>query len=355
MTDDVPAESQLESSTTGITSPGRGTVRIRDVAQRAEVSAATVSRVLTGAAVVKPDVRARVLQAISELGYRPNQVARNLRRQMAEMIGVVIADVENPFFSEMVRTVEDAAYKLGYRVLLCNTDESAEKQSSYLRVMAAERVLGVILAPSDSQAEEIGELLDLGIPLVAFDRPVYDPRADSVTANNLGAGRIATQHLLDAGYERIAFIGDPGVQTVIERLAGYEETMQSAGLLPHSVPGFSRIEGGLTATHKLLDDPDPPAALIAANGLMALGALNALRARGVAIPHEIALVVLDDPVWSEIVDPPTTALAQPVRQMAECAIGLLVERLKKGREDQRHVVFDFDLRVRASSAPARRP
>lgn len=354
MKDDAPADPLLDApaaSPLTFVSAGRETVRISDVARRAGVSPATVSRVLTGSAVVSPDARSRVLQAINELGYRPNQVARNLRRQMADMIGVIIADVENPFFTEMVRTVEDAAYNLGYRVLLCNTDERAEKQRSYLRVLAAERVLGVILAPSDPEAEEVGELLDLGIPLVAFDRPVQDGRADSVTANNVHAGRLATRHLLEAGYERIALLSSARVQTVVERAAGYEEAMRAAGLRPRSVPGFSRIEGGMTATEKLLDGPDRPDALIGANGLMSLGALKALRARGTAIPRQMALVAMDDPVWSEIVDPPLTALAQPVRQMAECAFDLLVERLKRGRDQPRHEVFDFELRVRASSAP----
>ena len=353
MNDDAQSESKFEAPSRaappGAMRVGGATVRIRDVARRAGVSPATVSRVLTGSAVVKPEARARVLESIRDLGYRPNQVARNLRRQRAEMIGVVIADVENPFFTEMVRTIEDAAYKLGYRVLLCNTDENVEKQRSYLGVMAAERVLGVILAPSDPDAAEIGELLDLGIPLVAFDRAAGDSRADSVTTDNVHAGRLATQHLLDAGFERIALISSPEVVTGVQRLAGYEEAMRLAGLRPRSVSGFSRIEGGMAATEELLEDPDPPAALIAGNGLMAMGALKALRARGLAIPQEMALVIFDDLVWSELTDPALTALAQPVRQMAECVIDLLVDRLNTGRDEPRHVVFDFELRVRASS------
>jgi DNA-binding LacI/PurR family transcriptional regulator len=329
--------------------PGGAIASIRDVAQRADVSPATVSRVLTGSAIVKPETRARVLKAIADLGYRPNQVARNLRRQKAEMIGLVIADVENPFFTEMVRSVEDAAYRLGYRVLLCNTDENVEKQRSYLGVMVAERVLGVILSPSDPDAEEIGELLDLGIPLIAFDRAAADARADSVTTDNLEAGRGATRHLLEAGYERIAFISSPEVVTGVERLAGYEEIMRRAGLRPRSVSGFSRIEGGMAATEKLLADDEPPTALIAGNGQMGIGALKALRARGLTIPRQMAFVMVDDPFWAEITDPPLTALAQPVRQMAERMIELLVDRLNVGRDEPRHVVFDFELRVRASS------
>jgi LacI family transcriptional regulator len=353
MNDDAHSRLKVEvpsvETRSGAINAGGATASIRDVAQRADVSPATVSRVLTGSAIVRPETRARVLNAIADLGYRPNQVARNLRRQKAEMIGLVIADVENPFFTEMVRAIEDAAYSLGYRVLLCNTDENVEKQRSYLGVMAAERVLGVILAPSDPDAEEIGELLDLGIPLVAFDRAAGDARADSVTADNVEAGRVATRHLLEAGHERIALISSPEVVTGVERLAGYEEVMRLAGLRPRSVSGFSRIEGGMAATEELLADADPPTALVAGNGLMGMGMLKALRARGLAIPQQLALVMFDDPFWSEITDPPVTALAQPVRQMAECVIELLVDRLNMGREEPRHVVFDFELRVRASS------
>ncbi|MEW6637580.1 MAG: LacI family DNA-binding transcriptional regulator, partial [Actinomycetota bacterium] len=150
---------------------------MKDVADRAGVSPATVSRVLNGAATVRPEYRERVLAAIEELGYRPNRLASNLRRRKAETIGVVVSDIENPHFTQMVRAVEDAAYRRGYRVLLCNTDEEPEKQRSYLEVLADERVLGVILSPSDPRGAEISRLLDLGIPVVTFDRTVEDPRA----------------------------------------------------------------------------------------------------------------------------------------------------------------------------------
>ncbi len=330
---------------------GVATVTIRDVARQAAVSPATVSRVLTGSAVVTPIVRERVLVAIRDLGYRPNQVARNLRQQKAAMIGLVIGDIENSFFTEMVRTVEDAAYGLGYRVLLCNTDENVDKQSAYLGVMVAERVLGVILTPSDPDAAEIGELLDLGIPLVAFDRSIGDARADSVTTDDQEAGRRATQHLLDGGYTRIALISSTEVQTGMQRLAGYEQTMHAAGLQPRTAPGYSRIEAGRFAAEQLMRDPDPPDALIAGNGLTALGALKALQADNISVPEEVALVMIDDPFWAELVHPPLTALAQPVKAMAQAVIDILVDRLKTGRDEPRHPVFEFELKIRASSRP----
>ena len=331
------------------------TIRLRDVARRAGVSPATVSRVLNASPTVQPEYQARVLSAIEELGYRPNRLAQNLRRQKAEMIGVVVADIENPFFTEMVRAVEDAAYRLGYRVLLCNTDENEEKQRAYLEVLAAERVLGVILSPSNPADAEIGELLNLGIPLIAFDRSVHDPRADTVIADNVGAGRAAARLLLEAGHTRIGFISSPEIETVVQRLSGYEEVVRSAGLEPRAAPGWSRIEGGMTAAEQLLGERDAPSALIAGNNLMALGALRALHMHGVRVPREVAFVAIDDPFWSEVAEPPLTTLAQPVREMAESIIQLLLERLNMGRQEPRRIVYDFELRVRASCGTRREP
>ena len=321
---------------------------IKTVADKAGVSPATVSRVLSGAARVQPAYRERVLQAVAELGYRPNRLASNLRRQKAEMIGVVVSDIENPHFTQMVRAVEDVAYQRGFRVLLCNTDETDEKQRSYLEVLAAERVVGVILAPSNPAGGEIGKLLDLRIPLVAVDRTVDDQRADAVVIDNADGARRATEHLIGAGHERIGFVdGPPAIQTGAERAGGYETAMQAAGLAPRSANGGFRIDQGRLATEQLLDDGDALTALVVANNLMTVGALRALRARGIRVPEDLALVALDDPFWAEFVEPPLTALAQPVKRMAEGAVRLLFERIE-GRQQARSLIFDFELRVRRS-------
>ena len=326
--------------------PG-GAARIVDVARRAQVSPATVSRVFNGSRGVKALHRERVLRAIDELDYRPNLLARNLRRQKAGMIGVLVSDIENPHFTAMVRAVEDATYRLGYRVLLCNTDESAEKQRAYLEMLAAERALGVILAPSDPAGKEIETVLDLGIPIVAFDRPVDDPRADAVVADNLDAGRQATAYLLAAGHARIGFIGDPGVETCVARQAGYEGAMRAAGLPSRVTDGRSRIAGGAEATEELVRD-EATTALVVANNLMAIGALRVLRARGLRVPDRMSMVAIDDPFWAAIVEPPLTVLAQPVRQMAERVVALLLERIETGRMDGRRDVFACDLIERES-------
>jgi len=336
----------------GETVGGDTRVKIKEVAARAGVSPATVSRVLNGVSSVNPEYRERVLKTVNELGYRPNRLASNLRRQNAEMIGVVISDIENPHFTQMVRAAEDAAYRRGYRVLLCNTDETEEKQKAYLKVLAEERVLGVILSPSDPAGEEISELLDLGTPVVAFDRTVKDPRADTVTVDNAAGLRRATEHLIRAGHERIGLVGGtPEIETGAERLAGYKAAMLEAGLEPVWAEGDFRIGTAAAATEELLD-ADGLTALIIANNLMTAGALKALRARGTRVPEDIALVAVDDPFWADLVEPPLTTLAQPVRQMADTAVDLLFERIGKRRKQRRRVVFDFELVVRGSCGTA---
>ncbi|QYJ17032.1 HTH-type transcriptional repressor PurR [Rubrobacter xylanophilus DSM 9941] len=324
---------------------------MRDVARRAGVSPATVSRVLNGVPTVGEEHRRRVLRAIEELGYRPNRLASNLRRRKAETIGVVVSDIENPHFTQMVRAVEDAAYRRGYRVLLCNTDEEPEKQRSYLEVLADERVLGVILSPSDPRGAEISRLLDLGIPVVAFDRTVADPRADAVTVDNAGGVRLAARRLIAAGHEKIGFVGGSrSIETGAERLAGYEAAMLEAGLEPVSVEGGFRIEGGREAARRLLSEE--LTALIVGNNLMTIGALKALRERRVRVPNDVALVAVDDPFWAELVEPPLTTLAQPVRRMADCAMEMMLERISGERSEPRREIFGFELRVRGSCGTA---
>ncbi len=323
---------------------------ISDVARHASVSPATVSRVLNGDPRVGESYRARVQRAVEELDYRPNALARNLRRQRTAIIGVVVPDIENPHFGELVRSVEDQAFEAGYRVLVCNTDETAEKQRAYLEALIDERVLGVIISPSDPGGEQITRLLDLGIPVVACDREVEDPRADAVLADNVKAIRIGCDLLVAAGHRRIAFIGGrTDVETGAERLAGYEMAMRAAGLEPLVVDGDFRLERAEAAVAGLLAREPRPTALIVANNLMTLGALRAVRDAGLRVPVDVALVGVDDQPWSALVDPPLTTLAQPVRAMAADAMELLLQRVSGAREHPRRIVHPFELRTRASS------
>lgn len=321
---------------------------IKTVAERAGVSPATVSRVLSGSARVQAAYRERVLQAAAELDFRPNQAARNLRRQTTETIGVVVSDIENPHFTRMVRIVEEAAFGRGYRVLLSNTDETSEKQRLYLEMLAAERVLGVVLVPTEPAGVEISRLIDLRIPVVAFDRVAADPRADAVVVDNAESSRRATVHLIRLGHRRIGFVGGRhDIQTGSERSAGYDAAMTAAGLVPRAADGEFRLEEGRQAAEQLLAGGDLTA-LVIANNLMTVGALQAIRARGLRVPADLAVVAMDDPFWTGLIDPPLTTLVQPVHRMATAAARLLFERIEGTREQSRCVVFDCELRIRES-------
>lgn len=330
----------------------REAVRLRDVAAHAGVSPATVSRTLNGDVNVNPELRERVTRAVETLGYRRNMLARNLRLQRLDAIGVVVSDIENPHFTETVKVIEDEGFRLGYRVLVCSTNESAEKQATYLKMLADEHVAGVIVAPSDPAGPGISELIDSGIPVVAFDREVSDPRADTVIADNVAGLATATNVLIEAGHTDIAYVGGrKGVETSAERVQGYRMAMRQAGLRPRAVDGGFRIEGGRQAVAALLALPSPPTGVVVANNLMTLGALSAAHEAGVSIPEQLALVGVDDPYWAQFVNPPITTMAQPVASMARDAIGMLVARLNGQTGPPQRSVHSLGLIVRSSSGP----
>lgn len=322
---------------------------MRLVAELAGVSTATVSRVLSGLPTVQADHRRRVLEAVDRTGYRPNRIARNLRRQRAEMIGVVVPDIENPHFSKTVSLFEETAFSKGHRLLLCSTGETVAKQRAYLQMLADERALGVIIAPADSRGSGLAHLFDLGIPVVVFDREVSDPRADTVLCSNSDATRKATEHLIWLGHERIAYVGGRlDLEIGAERLAGYTDAMRAANLTPFAVDGGFRADAARRETTQLLAVAPPPTALVVGNNLMTLGVLEAVRAAGIAVPEDLALVAVDDPPWAALVDPPLTVVAQPVLQIAETAMTLLFERLDGVRNESVRVVLPLELRVRES-------
>jgi LacI family transcriptional regulator len=330
----------------------RPQLRIRDVAERAGVSPATVSRVLNRTAVVDELKRRDVLAAIDELGYRPNRVASNLRRQQVQMIGVVVSDIENPHFTQMVRAAEDAAFQHGYRVLLCNTDEDPDKQRSYLEVLAAERVAGAIISPTQADAPEISQLIDLGACVVSFDRAVQDKRADAIVLANASGAAQGTQHLIQGGHQRVGFVGGPHtIQTAFERQEGYEQAMAAAGLTPLVAEGDFRLAGGAAAAMELVDAG--ATALLVANNMMAVGVLEALRERKLKVGRDVAVISIDDPPWAKLTDPPLTTLAQPVKEMSQAAVTLLLRRLAKSRSRRKVQVFEFELRHRRSCCSGR--
>ena len=325
---------------------------IYDVAQRAEVSAATVSRVLNGHASVDPQLAERVRAAVEELGYRPNALARNLRRSRTSLWAVIISDVGNPFFTSLVRGVEDVAQSSRYSVVLCNSDEDPVKEADYVTVALAEQMAGVIMSPSGA-AEGVRKLLEANTPVVVIDREVPGVKVDSVLVDNEHGAAEATAHLLAGGYQTLGCITGPaGISTADRRLRGYQEALEEAGkpydeaVVRHS---DFRERGGYEAMASLLDAGSPPDAVFVANNLMAVGALECLVARGVPAPDRMGIVGFDDLPWADLVRPALTTVGQPTYELGRTAAQLLAERIADPDKEPTTVVLKTELHVRGTS------
>ncbi len=326
---------------------------IRDVAAVAGVSPATVSRVLNGKQDVAADLRQRVLGAVTDLGYRRNGPARSLRTRAAMVLGLIISDISNPFFTAVVRGAEDQAQLAGYSLVLANADEDVDKEARYLEVAAAEQMAGVLLSPASLTRTSIDVLLERGIPVVTIDRRLARVPVDSVTVNNYQAARTAAQHLIGQGCRRVGFIAGP-VQTTTgaSRLAGYRAALRAAGRpLDPSLTAYAdfRTEGGYAATRQLLRQRRPPDGLLFANNLMTVGGLRAIAEAGLAIPDDIAVVGFDDVIWATALRPPLTVVAQPTYEIGQTAAKLLLRRVDGEAFPPRRVVLQAELIERASS------
>jgi len=326
---------------------------IYDVAARAGVSAATVSRVLNNGGNVTPDTVARVRKAVGELGYRPNAVARNLRRRQTRVWGLIISDIENPFFTGMVRGVEDAAHQAGYSLVLCNSDDEAAKEQSYVQVALAERMAGVIITPSNEAETDLTPLLEQGVPVVAVDRRLHRHEVDTVVADNVRGARLAADHMVASGCRRLACITGPTQTTTAqERLDGFRASLGAAGLEVIDelvVEENFKEDGGYRAAEQLLALPEPPDGLFVANNLMTVGALEAVLDAGVKVPDDLLMVGFDDIPWARLTRPRLSTVEQPVYEMGQEAGQLLAARLGGDVRNPRTIMLAPGLRVRESS------
>jgi LacI family transcriptional regulator len=304
---------------------------------------------------VNPELIDRVLAAGEALGYRPNRIARSLRRRATEVVGVVISDIENPFFTALVRGVEDECQIAGRSVVLCNTDESLEKEMRYLQIMVDENVAGVVVAVASTEGSDLSPLLSRQTPVVAVDRRPSKFDVDAVLVDNERGAELATQHLLERGYERVACITGPAhASTAQARVRGYLTALDRHGcdlgdkLVMHA---DFRVDGGYAAATALLSHHEVDA-IFATNNLMATGALAAIRDMGRSSPA-LGFVAFDEMPWANLVTPTLTTVGQPAYDIGREAARLLIERIARPNRPIQTVTLLTRLHERDSSRRAR--
>ncbi|MBX3030412.1 MAG: LacI family DNA-binding transcriptional regulator [Chloroflexi bacterium] len=322
---------------------------IYEVAARARVSPATVSRVFNGQGVSADKTR-RVHDAARELRYVPNRTARRLRRQVSELIALLIPDVENPFFTALARGVEDRAQEAGYSVVLCNTDDDPSKETRYLDIANSEDMAGVILAPAAVDGD-ISHAIVHGRPVVAVDRHTgFD--IDSVMVDNHAAGMAATNALLDAGFRRVACIaGPPALADTEERRVGWRDALTRRGMADQAMTlgrhGDFRVDGGRAAMIDLLRSPEPPDAVVTTNNLTGVGAIQVLIEQG-RVPPAVGVAVIGELAFSTLPRDAVIEVRLPARHLGVTAASMLLERINGDTQPARTVVFRAEVATPAT-------
>ncbi len=286
---------------------------------------------LTGSAVVSPEKRDAVQDAIRKLNYRPSHIARSLKTRVTYSVGLLLNDITNPFYSAIARGVEDEAHRHGYSLILCNTSEDADREQLYLEVLQDKHVDGIILGPTESNLSYLRDLAQR-IPVIQVDRTVDDIASDAVVVDNFAGTYEATRHLVACGHHQIGVVRwRRSISTLAEREAGVRQALADLDI-PYE-PAFTAEAAGLSsqdsmiAVQRLLRVHPRPTALIALNNQLGLGVLAACRQLGVRIPDDLALIVFDDLDVFSFFQPPITAIEQPAYQIGERAMQLLLARL----------------------------
>ncbi len=310
---------------------------IEDVASHIQLSVATVGRALGGYGRVSEATKARVLQAARELNYHPNTIARGMKEQRTRTIGLIVGNIMNPFFSTIVRAVEDTVSRYGLNVIVCNTDEDPKKELAHAKILFERRVDGLIVASTvfgnSGALKQARNYYGKQIPTVFIDRPIRGISAPAFFSDNVEGAYQATKHLIDLGHRRIGVIvGKRSLPTMTSRVQGYEKALEEAGMehdetiiMDSTTASDVGVEGGYFATQHLLEQQDPPTALLVMNNLLVVGTLKALKAACVQVPRDLSLITWDDFDLAEHLTPPLTIVDQPVYTMGSLAAEQLMK------------------------------
>jgi LacI family transcriptional regulator len=336
-------------------------VAVGEVAQRAGVSTSTVSHVLNGTRFVSAELRARVQAAVEDLDYQPNAAARSLSLKRSNAIGLIVADIRNPFYASVARGAEDVAQAHGYKLVLCNTDQDATRESVYLQALQTRQVDGALVASGGTADAYLARLIRAGLPVVLVDRDVADVvNACAIVLDKTAPGYAAVRYLLGHGHRRIAMLAAeqraPPGSPISERTAGYRRALAEVGFDVDErlvVAAAAAVDGGRQAAGAVLDVAPPPTAIFSDSGLVTLGVLESIASRGLRVPEDVEIVSADDlpQAWAEAFDPRVSTVAEPTYQLGCKAAEMLVSRLRSSSSCVARVVFQGAPLVRESVAP----
>lgn len=325
---------------------------IHDVAAKAGVSIATVSRVINRTRFVDPEIEERVRVAIQDLDYRPNFVARGLRQRTTKMIGLLIPDNSNPFFAEVARAIEDAGYAESYSVILCNSDLSEEKQAAYIEGLLSRQVDGLILMSTPGSSDAYSRVLAANVPVVIANNETGGLNVDEVAVDWEQGGYTAGEYLVRLGHRRIGCIGGPSdASKPTARIKGFLRALTDSGvgLDQHAIAyGDGRYMSGRAAMRELLSRDMDLTAVFVFDDVMAIGAVNELQAAGVRVPEDISVIGFDNITYSAVVTPPITTVAQPITGIGRESLKLLLERIQNPHKERSRVVLSTRLVERSS-------
>jgi len=329
---------------------------IKDVAREANVSTATVSHVINNSRYVSDEVRARVLGAIEECNYYPNAHARSLASGRSQIVGLIISDIANPFFPELVKSIEAAAFERGYDVVLSNTNYDPERTSHYVRRLIERKVAGVVLMTSELDTALIDELARRQVSVVFLDLGAPGPHMSNLRVNYETGIEEAIRHLVALGHQRIAFVGGPAhLRSATRRLDAFRNSM--ARHLPEAplaiYEGDLKLEGGRRAAGEILAEKELPTAVVTANDMTALGAMGEFRAAGFHIPRDISVIGFDDIAFAALAEPPLTTVCLPRVELGRRAVEALVTTLAHPEQQGVEINIPTYLVLRSSTAPAR--
>ncbi len=327
---------------------------LNDVARRAGVSIATVSRVINKGSNVNEETRAKVLKAIKELKYQPSRVAKRLRSKStsSNLIGLLIPDIQNPFYVDVLRGVEDVAYENNYAIIMCNFAQDEKKEKMYLDILQQESIDGLIAAPAHEKDSNVIKLLNDGLPIVCVDRGLTGKDVDVVVVNNRDGAYVAVDHLIKSGYKRIAYIsGQKQIPSSKYREMGYRDAIEDNGMqvdVELIKYGDSKHGSGVELCEELLSGANPPDAIFTGNNLITLGALETIHKRELRIPEDVAIVGFDDMMWSISLNPPLSAVRQPAYEIGKRACELLIQRISDPKRSPIQMTLNTKLILRKS-------